>query len=224
MMLPTRKRMPYVKKSIDSLIKTASDINNFEVNFIFDNDDVDSISEFEKWEKNFNFTFQVTQRVGYHSLHLYYNQMASVSHGKWLFVWNDDSEMVSKDWDKVILGYGDKVCIINPQNLSCMEYTVRHNKCMHPVFPRFFYDVTGVVSRNQHTDNYFDGIGVTFGGIMISEPGVQHLHPEERIQDEVTREIRYHSNHDVCSQEVFDADMNKIREYMAKNNLSFYKK
>ena len=223
-MLPTRKRMNYVKKSISSLVSTANDINNFEVNFIFDEDDIETIEEFKKWEKNINYTFQVTNRLGYHNMHKYYNMMATVARGKWFFLWNDDSEMVSKDWDKVILGYGDKVCIINPQNLSCMEYTVRHNKCMQPVFPRFFYDVTGFISRNQHSDDYFNSIGAALGGIMISEPGVQQLHPEERIQDEVTREIRYHSNTDFCSQEVFDADMNKIREYMTKNNLSFYKK
>jgi hypothetical protein len=213
-LLPSRKRFKYLKNNIEKLLLTASDRSNFEVNFVFDSDDVETLEEFNNWHKDFNHTVLITPRLGYHYLHEYYNMSALKSSGKWLWVWNDDCEMVSHDWDKILLEEYKSTAafVVNPLNLSNENY-IRVGKTMFPIVPRFFYDVTGCVSRNQHVDNYIEDVSNALGGIMFLEERINHLHPEERINDEVTGQKRYHSNQDFCSAELFNSDMNKIKEY-----------
>ena len=51
-LLPTRKRFKYLTASINSLLQTCKDKNNLEILLLFDDDDQETVDQFEDWKNN----------------------------------------------------------------------------------------------------------------------------------------------------------------------------
>lgn len=216
-LLPTRKRFSYLKSSIESLVNTCTNKNNIEILLLFDDDDEDTIENFNSWNKDFKHETIITPRLGYKGMHTYNNMLAEKSNGNWLFLWNDDSRMVSKDWDALILeDYKNSFLLISPKNLNNEHYT--STRSMFPIFPKKWYEITGRISPYQQSDTYLNQVSYRLG-IFKYEPRIFHEHgeigitTENRIQDEVTKEIEYKAV--VPFSEVIE-DTNKLYEYLRK--------
>ena len=194
-LLPTRKRFKYLEASVTSLLETSNKTDNIEILFLFDDDDKETIEMFNSWDKNFNYKHIITERLGYAGMHEYNNMLAEISTGDWIFLWNDDSRMVSKDWDSLIEEeYKDKFFLISPKNLNNPAYTATQS--MFPILPKKWYNITGRISPYQQSDTYLNAVARRLG-IFLHEPRIFHEHgefgisTENRIQDEVTKEIEY---------------------------------
>ena len=88
-LLPTRKRVETLKKSVESLIKKAKDPKSLQFLFAIDDDDIDTI----KFLKTTNYPNQVVltfKPMGYENIHRYNNSLALYAKGKWLMFFNDD--------------------------------------------------------------------------------------------------------------------------------------
>tara|TARA_B100001123_G_C15287654_1_gene1016208 strand:- start:25 stop:729 length:705 start_codon:yes stop_codon:yes gene_type:complete len=152
---PTRKRAKLLKKSIDSLIKNA---NNFEKNVELiigmDLDDSKTISEVVDIYKDFkNISMIITKRYGYQYMHEYINRLCTLSSGDWLFLWNDDCTIESKDWDLEILKYDDSFVVINPSVINGP-----FGGLPFPVLPKEWFDVVGHFSLNCSCDTWIQEI------------------------------------------------------------------
>ena len=136
-MLPTRKRVALLKRSLESILSTVSDITNIEILFAVDDDDVETleyinnivIPEFNA--RNIIAKIFIMQRMGYNKLHHYYNYLAYNSMGKWLLLWNDDAIMCDNGWDLEIMKYDGQFKLLRFQ-----ENHFDHPNALFPCVPR----------------------------------------------------------------------------------------
>jgi glycosyltransferase involved in cell wall biosynthesis len=188
-LLPTRNRSDKLKTLLDSFIKTASSIDNYEVILVFDDDDVEHIKQFESIPKNFNYKKIVMKRVGYNNLQEYYNTAALNSSGDWLWVWNDDSKMLSKDWDLIIEEYTNKFVIINPWNTRPEDSEYLQTNSLFPIVPRKMVELLGYFSPWNHIDTYWNRLQ---NGLSLLKNEFRIVHTHEREIDENLKNVVYH--------------------------------
>lgn len=206
-LLPTRNRSDKLKTLLDSFIKTASSIDNYEVILVFDDDDDEHIKQFESIPKNFNYKKIVMKRVGYNNLHEYYNTAALNSSGEWLWVWNDDSKMISKNWDLIINEYNNQFLILNPWNTRPEDYGYLQTNSLFPIIPRKMIELLGYFSPWNHIDTYWNRL----------QNGLNLLHNEFRIIHTHDREIDENLKHVVYHQIPFPIDnFNRDRQILEK--------
>ena len=184
--LPIRKRPISLKKNLDSLLATCNDVNNYEVIVIFDDDDINTIQEFDSWDKPFNYQKIVTKRLGYDYLHTYMNMGCEVAKGEWLWTWNDDVEMVNKDWDLVIKEYQNQFLILNPFNTRKEDAEYLLTRILFPIIPKTFFNLLSHISPWTHFDNYIEKLCPE---LIRNEFRLLHTH--DKHSDEVTQEIVY---------------------------------
>jgi hypothetical protein len=206
-LLPIRKRPDSLKKSLDSLVKTCNNKNNYEVIVVFDDDDVDTILAFDSWEKDYNFQKLVTKRFGYDYLNMYYNMACEAAKGQWLWVWNDDTEMLNKDWDLIIKEYDNQFVILNPFNTREVDAKYLLTHTLFPILPKKYYELLNHLSPWNHIDTYIERICV---GLIKNEFRLLHTHNKQI--DEVSKEITYHKI--LFPQEQFLIDSEIIKKYV----------
>ncbi len=158
-LLPTRKRIAMVEKSIESVLKLSKDPGRIEIAVAYDDDDVDSIDYFnsDRWRdfiSLYNSTAISIQcpKWGYDKLHNYYNILAEKTQGKWLLAWNDDAYMLSQDWDQQIHNVADY------QGMLHMECTTFPKLTLFPLIPRTWVDLFGCITGGPHIDSWIQEI------------------------------------------------------------------
>jgi len=215
--LPSRKRADALKKSIHSLIDTATEKGSFEILVIFDDDDLPSKKEIEDTFPQVR-TF-VFPRIGYKYLHEYYNRIAAEARGEWLFQWNDDCIMLTRGWDRTILDV-DKFCCIGSNNVS-PKGDLYQMEILFPIVPKKYFEILGHLSLNRHTDSWIYFIFNDLGLVIPSNIRIMHDRPDlgGGNDDEVYRSREY----DVESLQTEEtmrykhADLNRIKEYLNGN-------
>ena len=83
LLLPTRKRVKLLQRSIDSILNTVSSIDNIEILIAIDSDDLGTteylntvlVPNFQS--RNINMRAFTFERQGYAKLHLLYNYLAT---------------------------------------------------------------------------------------------------------------------------------------------------
>src|SRR5690242_8084784 len=94
-LLPTRERPGMLRRSIDSLRDNAYLPEQIEFCVAVDPDDTPPEVPGIK-------VHIPPSRYGYGLLHEYYNDLARMASGDWLFIWNDDAIMLTPGWDSYI--------------------------------------------------------------------------------------------------------------------------
>jgi hypothetical protein len=94
-------------------------------------------------------------RHGYDKLHLYVNDLAELSTGQWLFLWNDDAFMETDNWDLFL----DRFNSLAPAVLSPSSTGVGHTMCCFPIVSRALYDRLGHMSLSPHIDSWLQDLG-----------------------------------------------------------------
>ena len=104
-LLPTRGRTEVLKTSIMTLLDTVKDPKQIEIILGMDEDDQEVIEYVKSelgpilQEKGVETKANIFKPLGYENLHQYVNTLAGNASGDWLFFWNDDCLMETKDWD-----------------------------------------------------------------------------------------------------------------------------
>lgn len=158
-LLPTRGRKEMLKRSVESLVLTASNPGRLELLLGLDSDDVD-VTEYIKTEiapflqqHKVECRAQIFKPLGYTQLHTYVNTLAGASTGEWLFFWNDDAIMDSTGWD-------DEICKRNGE-FKLLAPTDNHNGhpyAIFPIVPRDWYMLMGHLSQNAQNDAWLSHI------------------------------------------------------------------
>ena len=168
-LIPTRKRVIFLKGSINSVLKNLDDCSNIELIFRIDSDDADTINciqslpfdnlyingEKKEYDKNLEFNklvdmhFIISDRgTGYRGIYNYFNDMYKVSNGKWLFLWCDDLQMVSDNWYDELLRLDsiDKLVIAKLSDWNII------------LMPKEIPDLFGYISHTIYADIFYDDI------------------------------------------------------------------
>lgn len=216
-LIPTRKRLGMLHQSIKSIRETCKNINSFEVVVIFDEDDEETLNEFNKLNFDFKTKVIVSKRFGYYGLHEYINNAFRESSGKWFWLWNDDLTMVSKNWDQVIREYKNKFLILNPSNAApgwrqyCVDATIS------PIVPRAWFEVLGRFSAYNQYDTYINSVAYPLN-LVVNETRLQNSH--EQVDDEVSSGISYEKMQ--LPKEESLRDQALLRSYLGKDRLVRY--
>jgi len=150
--LPTKNRLDALPRCLASLINKSSSKENYEVIFGIDSDDKNTLDYVEKLSTDaLNFKIVVLEPLGYRSLYKFHNKMAEISKGDFFWAFSDDIEVVSENWDLEILKNRDQIYLyvsLGSHYDNCWPYS------LYPIISRKWYETTGRISENVHTDGW----------------------------------------------------------------------
>lgn len=157
-LLPVRSRPEPMKKCLHSLIDLAKKPERIEVLIAFDDDDIDTINYFFEniapYLDNLKVRYNAMQfkRMGYIRLNEYLNTLAKNSHGAWMFFWNDDAVMITRNWDQAIIDYGTEFTLLRTETNHSHPYAI------FPIVPRKWVEITGHLSPHQINDAWISQV------------------------------------------------------------------
>lgn len=103
-LIPTRKRIPELSRLIDSIKKKTDNLSKIEVIFGVDFDDRATLERVRLYNQLNKINYKVLLQNQTDNLSdNYYNAMAGMSKGEIIWVLNDDCEIKTQNWDKLIL-------------------------------------------------------------------------------------------------------------------------
>lgn len=103
-MIPSRKRPAKLNACLETIHNTAA-TRDFECLVRLDDDDKESDEMVAKWSKLETVKFFYGPRYPYSELHKTQHPLSEISQGKWLWVFNDDFELIcwgGRNWDDVL--------------------------------------------------------------------------------------------------------------------------
>lgn len=174
-LIPSRNRIDILKNSINSLLSNASNPNQLQLLIRFDFDDINSINRFNELpNRTYDKVLFGNRFRGYKDHHLFLNELANIADGEFLFTWNDDTTMISKNWDSEVLKYKGQFIVLKPKhNMECHP-----DLNGNPIYPKKWVNLCGHVAMNCHTDSWMHEIAT-----------------ELKIQKEVEITIRNDAKH-----------------------------
>jgi hypothetical protein len=173
-LLPTRGRREALKTSVMSLIDQAADVSKIEILLGVDDDDRDT----QEWcranifpeieAQGVDALILEFQPLGYIRLNEYVNLLAKDAQGRWLMFWNDDAQMVSRDWDLSITEHnGHFRCLRMPTHRE-------HPYAIFPIVPREWFYLFNRLSAHQLSDAYISQVSYIVGIMQNIDVEVIH--------------------------------------------------
>lgn len=170
-LLPTRNRPRYLHRSIASLHALAADHGNIELLLAIDDDD-----PVQNPDIPFVFgDFQILRgpRNGYSRLHLNWNELAAAATGDFLMIWNDDAEMLTPCWDRLL-------CAGREFSIQFMRRnTLQHADMTFPVISSAVHRAMGHLSKIPQADLWLDSIGSACSIKYLRDDVVLNHHRED---------------------------------------------
>ena len=167
---------------------------------------------------NYDIKFHISnERYGYKYLHKYINELSRMAEGDWLFLWNDDSYILTVDWDLQIEKYKDQFVLLSPKVKESMDYP----GTMFPIIPKAWFDIVGHFSLNCHNDTWVEEIAKDLNIFVYIPVMVTHLrnqYIDGHITDKTWRE-RKQDKKGFFSEEMVrqrKIDTKKLKEYINK--------
>ena len=149
LLLPTRKRINLLTDCINSIVNNCESKDNFEILFAIDPDDNEMIEYIKKFDQC-NFQYLIMEiRYGYGKLNEYVNRLCQIAKGDLLWLFNDDAEILTKDWDRIILNntMSNKIELYNFNNNN-------HRPNIFPMITKKMYNILGYFSKHPCIDSY----------------------------------------------------------------------
>lgn len=155
-LLPSRCRPESLQRSVESLRLSASDSASLSFLVAYDSDDEETGERARALGAH---AVRFPDRHGYSKLHLYYNRLAELANGDWLFLWNDDALMQTTDWDVAFRQFDpDSVVVLSPSSTG-----VGHSMCCFPAMSRALYSCLGHMSLSCHVDSWLQDLAMATG-------------------------------------------------------------
>jgi glycosyltransferase involved in cell wall biosynthesis len=146
--LPTRERLPGLKKTLDSFQNTTDNLNGLEVILVCDTDD-ESLHLVEKVIDKYPYNIMALVRPrSDHFCRDYQNWGASKSSGQNILCWNDDCWVKTPHWDTIIK---EKVGTRRVYMVDCMDSTHEelYSFPRFPIISRAAYEAAGSIYYPQ---------------------------------------------------------------------------
>ena len=188
-LLPTRKRVSQLKKSMDSLLSNAKNPDKIQPLFGVDDDDTETL-EFLKTTNYQNQSVLKFKRLGYQNLHMYNNSLCAYAQGTWVMFFNDDAIMNTKHWDEII--EAEK----NFNVLRVKEQT-GHPYSIFPIFPWDWFRLLDHISLHGQNDAWISEIAYMLD--IMKDVNIEVTHDRADItgnnNDSVFKERVYKEGH-----------------------------
>jgi hypothetical protein len=149
-LLPTRKRVKQLQKSVESLIHCASSPTKLQFLFGVDDDDNETL-EFLKTSNYPNQSVLKFKRLGYENLHVYNNSLCAYAQGTWIMFFNDDAIMNTKAWD-------EKIENVKKFKLLRVKEQTNHPYSIFPIFPWDWFRCLDHISLHGQNDAWLSEI------------------------------------------------------------------
>jgi hypothetical protein len=188
-LLPTRKRVSQLKKSMESLLSNAKNPDKIQPLFGVDDDDIETL-EFLKTTNYQNQSVLKFKRLGYQNLHMYNNSLCAYAQGTWVMFFNDDAIMNTKHWDEII--EAEK----NFNVLRVKEQT-GHPYSIFPIFPWDWFRLLDHISLHGQNDAWISEIAYMLD--IMKDVDIEVTHDRADItgnnNDSVFKERVYKEGH-----------------------------
>lgn len=195
---PTRGRVDRLKKSIASIYNNADlTLNNFEVVVKIDFDDESTLNELSYFQNYKNLKFIVSSRLGgWLNMKDFVNDVCAASTGKYLFGFNDDVQILTKNWNSILKTQVNQHKIYFPKVNGYGEAFI--------IIPQdFFRALNCEISPHNQIDTYIFNIakqlniGEYVNCIELFHESVDYV-PDETLRDktwfEKMEHCKYNSN------------------------------
>lgn len=223
--LPTRGRSKGLCESVDSLYSLAKDAANIEFCFRIDIDDIETINTVNNLSKLLSCSIVIAPRgKGYLDSHKFFNQLATVARGDWLFGFNDDATMLTQDWDQVLLeadpwkvpkwAGNENICLLAP------KVTQRDVSFEFPFVRRKMHDILGRFSPIYAQDAYLYRLMATIHAAVVF-PQIEISHVINDLDDVTKHEGKLVADEqladlDTVIRNYCESDIEKLRKELAK--------
>lgn len=154
-LLPTRGRPESLRSTTEKMYELAEEPGRVEILIATDPDDKSALAA--GLPAGRNRVWMAPWRYGYGELHRYYNHLATMATGSWLFLWNDDAMMLTRHWDKAIAECEETVIWPEHNDHIAWDYNI------FPIWPRRWTQHVGHVSLNAHCDTWMQDVGNLLG-------------------------------------------------------------
>lgn len=210
-LVPTRKRLPQLKAMINSFYETVGDINNAELIFRCDDDDIITI----EYLISIGAKFICGQRLkGYKSLPYFFNEMVKISSGHMLMCGNDDMLFLTPNWPILILEEAHKY----PDGIFNFGVNAEYNDEVFPfsIISKRFVEIMGFINdeRLLYSDLFLRDVMQHFGRALY----LSHIHIEHKWMGETPDQTRQEA--DGHEREVWSGYKMFSPEYQQKHNLA----
>lgn len=149
-LIPTREKLEPLKKTLTSIIKNSSNVNNYEILIGVDNDDINTINFLGSID-NENIRIFYFERQFYNNIHFYYNNLAENAKGELLWIFADDFEILTKNWDLYINKYKNMFNYIKVNNIQSNWDTLFS---IIPIIPKKWFDLIERISDYSQVDGW----------------------------------------------------------------------
>jgi glycosyltransferase involved in cell wall biosynthesis len=185
-LLPTRKRVPLLKKCVESLLDNASDPTKIQLLFGVDDDDPETIDYLKDFKHPARSVIKF-QRQGYENLHLYNNSLASYAQGLWIMFFNDDAIMKTKHWDLEINKFDGQFKLLKVREQTGHPYSI------FPIMPYDWFRCLDHISLHGQNDAWVSEIAYMLD--VMQDVDIDVLHDRADItgnnNDDVFKERIY---------------------------------
>lgn len=163
-LIPTRKRLSRLQRCIKSFEENTKNYSKIELIFKIDVDDNETFNFLINYNHKIDTKYIFSDRLnGYGNLHDFYNEMAKISSGYFLYIFNDDIYMKTFGWEEIIEKYKNKFCILAHNtylldNSPAVINQTNRNKIFtenfngNPIFPKKIFELWGFISLNPMVD------------------------------------------------------------------------
>lgn len=199
-LIPTRDRPKFIRKRIQNIINTSYDMSQIDVLIAFDRDDKETHNELENIRSNKYSIYSISRDRSDHLNADYYNWLAGLSQGKYLWANGDDILINTKNWDKILKEKIDNYLIDKPDGIAYISVKEKNSQAKHPCFPL-------ITRKSFETLNmYFHPELLTWGAdrclwelyngvnriLHVPEVEIEHIsyHDGKAPLDETARSVR----------------------------------
>lgn len=161
-LIPTRRRLQWLKETVDSIYGSAAEPSRVEVVLAIDDDDLDVKAGIETYfaEKEYPAPcICIFPPLGYKNLHIYMNNLAQKAKGDRLILFNDDARMVTVDWDLLL----DKEIAKEEGWPLVYQLDNNHFPDIFAVVPRQWVEVLGHISESTAYDSWISDVAKGLG-------------------------------------------------------------
>jgi len=219
-LIPSRGRFDELLKAIQSIISTTKKLQDIEIIIRFDDDDDSSLNRLgELPTAKVDINTMIGTRHGYIALHKYVNEMCAEAKGRFLFMFDDDCIISTKNWDNIVRKHLGEIVCLNPNQDGTGK-----GANLFPIISREIYEITGHFSLSTHVDSWQQLVS-RYADIEIKVPEfiIMHNRKQEYVSDTNRRDILDYTQNmwsTLNKARINDAD--KIKKFMAKRKKDGY--
>jgi hypothetical protein len=231
LLIPTRGRVKNLYKLVENITQTVTNIENIELYLTFDIDDTftcKAIHEIRNKYAYIRFPYQGILHSDYLNKD-YYNEMARLSIGKYLWAIGDDVKFISKNWDVVLKEKIEEYLKDKKDRIAYISVKEKDSTAKHPCFPIITREAYQALEMYFHPELMSWGadrcLYEVYNGIErilhIPEIGIEHLsyHDNKKQIDETAKSVkeRFFRNpkcHNEVSQNRVPLDIQRLKEYI----------